>query len=126
MTSDDRRQVQGETQLALMRAVWRTGGGTVEEIRGALPEELQSGYKTIQTLLNRLVDRGLLARTPGQAARGPTGKITYSAVLSEDEYLMETIERTLEGASPEARHVASSQLIGRLEKPRRKGKKGKS
>ena len=126
MTSDDRRQVQGETQLALMRAVWRTGGGTVEEIRGALPEELQSGYKTIQTLLNRLVDRGLLARTPGQAARGPTGKITYRAVLSEDEYLMETIERTLEGASPEARHVAISQLIGRLEKPRRKGKKGKS
>ena len=76
--------------------------------------------------MNRLVDRGLLARTPGQAARGPTGKITYSAVLSEDEYLMETIERTLEGASPEARHVAISQLIGRLEKPRRKGKKGKS
>lgn len=124
--SDEGRQLQGESQLALMRAVWRTGGGTVEEIRGALPEEYQSGYKTIQTLLNRLVDRGLLARTPGQAARGPTAKITYTPVLTEDEYLAETIQRTLEGASPEARRLAISQLVGRLDKPRRKGKKGKS
>jgi predicted transcriptional regulator len=124
--SDEGRQLQGETQIALMRAVWRTGGGTVEEIRSALPEEYQSGYKTIQTLLNRLVDRGLLARAPGQAARGPTAKITYSAVLTEQEYLAETIERTLKGASPEARQLAITQLIGRLDKSRRPGKrKGK-
>ena len=97
------RQLQGETQIALMRTLWRTGGGTVEDIRAALPEEYQSGYRTIQTLLNRLADRGLVIRTPGTTARGPTGKILYRPALTEDEYLTESIAQTLEGASPEAR-----------------------
>jgi predicted transcriptional regulator len=129
--TDEARQVQGGTQLAVMRAVWRTGGGTVDEIRDAMPEELQSGYNTIQTLLNRLAERGLLTRDPGRAARGPTAKITYRAAVSEEDYLAESIERALEGASPEARQLAITQLIGRLEegdKPgarRRKGGKRK-
>jgi predicted transcriptional regulator len=113
---EEGRQLQGETQIALMRAVWRTGGGAVEDIRDALPEEYQSGYKTIQTLLNRLADRGLLIRTPGRTARGPSGKILYRPALTEEEYLTEAIARTLEEASPEARDVAVTNLIGRFEK----------
>jgi predicted transcriptional regulator len=114
-----------------MRAVWSTGGGTVDEIRDAMPEELQSGYKTIQTLLNRLAERGLLTRDPGRTARGPTAKITYRAAISEEDYLAESIERTLEGASPEARQLAITQLMGRFkdanktEGRRRKGGKRK-
>ena len=127
--TDESRQVQGVTQLAVMRAVWRTGGGTVDEIRDAMPEELQSGYKTIQTLLNRLAERGLLTRDPGRTARGPTAKITYRAAVTEEDYLAESIERALEGASPEARHLAITQLIGRFPETddarasRRKGKR---
>lgn len=109
---DDARQLQGESQTEVMRAVWRTGGGTVDEIRSALPAEFQSGYTTVQTLLNRLAERGLLSRTRGQRARGPTAKIVYRPLISEDEYLTETIERALDGATPEARQLALMRFVG--------------
>ena len=109
---EEGRQLQGEIQTEVMRAVWRTGGGTVDEIRSALPTEIQSGYTTVQTLLNRLAERGLLSRTRGERARGPTAKIVYRPVISEDEYLAETIERALDGATPEARRLALMRFVG--------------
>jgi predicted transcriptional regulator len=113
--AEEKRTLQGEIQLAVMRAVWSTGGGTVDDIRAAMPADYQSGYNTVQTLLNRLADRGLLERTPGQTARGPGGKIVYRPALSESDYLAESIERTLADASPDARRLAITQLIGRLD-----------
>jgi len=120
---DEPRTLHGESQIALMRAVWTTGGGTVEEIRAALPPEYQSSYKTIQTLLSRLAERGLLIRTPGTTARGPTGKIQYRPAISESDYLTESIERTLAEASPDARQAAITALIGRLDADGGKRKK---
>lgn len=124
--SDDGRQLQGGSQLEVMRAVWRTGGGTVDEIRSALPNEFQSGYTTVQTLLNRLAQRGLLSRTHGARARGPTAKIVYRPQLSEHEYLAESIERALDGATPEARRLALTRFMGQPDDDagsRRKGRR---
>jgi predicted transcriptional regulator len=125
---DDSRVLRGENQIELMKAVWRTGGGTVEEIRAAMPADYASAYTTTQTMLNRLAERGLLARTPGRTSRGPGGKIVYTALITEEEYLAESIERTLAGASPEARRAAIAQLIGRVfevdKAPSRKGRRG--
>ena len=112
---DDIRQPLGESQTEVMRAVWRTGGGTVDEIRSELPAAFQSSYTTVQTLLNRLAERGLLSRTRGQRARGPTAKIVYRPVISEEEYLAESIERTLDGATPQARRLALTRFIGRID-----------
>jgi predicted transcriptional regulator len=127
---DEGRVLYGENQIELMKAVWRIGGGTVEEIRAAMPAGYESAYTTTQTMLNRLAERGLLERTPGLTTRGPTGKIIYRPTMSEDEYLTESIERTLAGASPEARRLAIAQLVGRhgddeapsTRRPRRKGR----
>ena len=120
--------LQGENQVELMKAVWRIGGGTVEQIRAAMPASYASAYTTTQTMLNRLAERGLLLRTHGETARGPSGKIVYSALITEEEYLAESIERTLAGASPEARQLVIAQLAGRLkdaDKPKRGGKRRK-
>lgn len=111
---DDGRLVHGEIQTQVMKAIWRIGGGTVEEIRAAMPAGYESAYTTMQTLLNRLAARGLLSRTPGQAPRGPTGKIIYQPVISEEQYLADSIERTLAGATPEARRQVIVQLLGRF------------
>jgi predicted transcriptional regulator len=125
---DHNRLLHGQNQIELMKAVWRTGGGTVAEIRAAMPADYNSAYTTTQTMLNRLADRGLLSRTPGRTARGPAGKIVYSPLISEEEYLAESIERTLAGASPELRRLAIAQLIGRLfddeRRPQRKTRRG--
>ena len=99
----------GELQLQVMAAVWRLGSATVEEVRSALPPRYRGAYNTIQTVLNRLVERRLLARNKVGNA------FEYRARLSEAEYLSQSISYTLAGASVEARHAALARLIGHLD-----------
>jgi predicted transcriptional regulator len=100
--------ITGELQLQVMSAVWRLGRGTVEQIRVELPARYRGAYNTIQTVLNRLAERGLLSRHKAGNA------IEYRPRLSEAEYLSRSIAHTLAGASTDARQAALAQLIGNL------------
>ena len=104
----DLTPIQGELQTQIMSALWRIGSGTVEDVRAALPPRYRSAYTTAQTVLNRLVDRGLLSRKRD----GRT--MIYRPKITEAEYLSRSIQRTLSGASPDARQTALAQLIGGL------------
>jgi predicted transcriptional regulator len=100
----------GELQTQVMSALWRLGSGTVEQVRSALPPRYRGAYNTIQTVLNRLAERGLLSRhKPGNA-------IEYRPVVSEAEYLSRSISQTLAAASMDARQAALARLIGGLDK----------
>jgi predicted transcriptional regulator len=102
--------IQGELQVQVMSTLWRLGSGTVEQVRQGLPGRYRGAYTTIQTVLNRLAERGLLARE--REGRG----IVYRPKLTEAEYLSRTIRRTLAGASTDARQAALADLIGGLDK----------
>lgn len=102
--------IQGELQLQLMSAMWRLQEGTVEQIRQAVPARYQSAYTTVQTVLNRLAERGMLTRQ----RRGNT--IVYAPAISEDEYVAQTVESALSSATPGARDAVLARLIGGLEK----------
>jgi predicted transcriptional regulator len=91
-----------------MSALWRLGFGTVDQVRSALPDRSRSAYTTVQTVLNRLADRGLLARDRGGSA------IVYRPVFTEAEYLSRSIGRSLSDASADARQAVLAQLIGGL------------
>jgi predicted transcriptional regulator len=73
-----------------------------------LPPRYQGAYNTIQTVLNRLAERGLLDRA--REGRG----FVYRPRLSEAEYLSGSIRRTLAGASSSARQAALANIIGGL------------
>ena len=92
-----------------MRVIWRLERGGVEDVRQALPKRNRSAYTTIQTVLNRLAERGLLRRTRVGNA------ISYSPLVSEADYLSRSLNRTLSGASQEARRAALASLVGDLE-----------
>jgi predicted transcriptional regulator len=100
--------IQGELQAQAMAALWRRGAGTVEQVRGELPPRYRGAYNTIQTVLNRLADRGLLERQ--REGRG----FVYRPRLTEAEYLSGSIRRTLAGASSDARQAALASIIGGL------------
>ncbi len=102
--------IQGELQVQVMAALWRLRSGTVEQVRSALPPRYRSAYTTVQTVLNRLADRGLLARDK------QGGAIRYTPRVTEAEYLSRSIEQTLAGASLDARQTALAQLIGSLDR----------
>jgi predicted transcriptional regulator len=105
----DLAPVTGDLQTQIMSVVWRLGGGTVEQVRAALPPRYRGAYNTIQTVLNRLAERGLLSRHKAGNA------IEYRPTLSEADYLSRSISQTLSAASMDARQAALAQLLGRLD-----------
>lgn len=92
-----------------MRVMWGLGEATVEEVSRALPKAHRGAYTTIQTVLNRLAERGLLTRSRAGKA------IRYTPKVAEADYLSRSLQDTLSQASPEARQVALTQLMGELE-----------
>jgi len=102
--------ITGELQTQVMSALWRLGSGTVEQVRTALPRRYRGAYNTVQTVLNRLAERGLLSRHRSGNA------FEYRPVMSEAEYLTRSISQTLAAASMDARQAALARLIGGLDK----------
>lgn len=50
-------------ELQLMDVLWRMGEGSVREVQEALPEKSRPAYTTVQTMMNRLEEKGVLRRT---------------------------------------------------------------
>ena len=92
-----------------MAAVWELGEAKVDDVRALQPSRRRSGYNTVQTVMNRLVERGLLDRERRGLA------FVYTAPLNEAEYLAQTIGERLADASPEARQAALMNLVGELD-----------
>jgi predicted transcriptional regulator len=101
--------IQGELQARIMATLWRIEQGTVEDVRRALAPRHRGAYTTVQTVLNRLAERGLLSRAREKNA------IVYRPRVSEAQYLARTIDRTLATATPDARQVALAELVGSLD-----------
>ena len=102
------KPIQGELQAQIMAVLWRLGPATVEQVRSALPPRYQGAYTTVQTVLNRLAERRVLAR------RKEGNVVVYRARVSEAEYISRSIEQTLAAASADARQTALAKLIGDL------------
>ena len=92
-----------------MRVIWANQEPLgVEEVRKGLPAGRRGAYTTVQTVLNRLAERGLLRREKVGIA------IRYSATVSEAEYVTGSLSRSLDGASKQARQAALASLVGGL------------
>ncbi len=72
-------RVLGELEAPIMEAVWRAGEASVQEVCDSLGHD--SNYKTVMTVMNRLVQKGLLSR------RRVSKAFVYSAVESRQAFL---------------------------------------
>lgn len=108
MASEISVQLQGELQLEVMRALWHLERGSVEDVRQALEPRRRGAYTTVQTVLNRLAERGLLTRE----RRGKS--IHYTPVISEADYYARSLRATLDQASEEARRSALANVVGEM------------
>lgn len=100
---------RGDLQAEVMSAVWKLGEATVDQVRAEQPKRRDSAYNTVQTVLNRLVERGLLVRSRKGRA------FVYKPKLAESEYLSRSIGERLAGASPDARRAALVNLVDELD-----------
>jgi predicted transcriptional regulator len=104
-----RLDVRGDLQAEIMSTLWQLGEGTVEDVRRMQPRRRRRAYTTLQTVMNRLVERGLLDRE--RRGRG----YVYRARYNEAAYISRTISDQLASASPDARRAALHSLVGELD-----------
>jgi predicted transcriptional regulator len=109
MARRSRLDVRGRLQADVMQIVWDRGEATVDDVRAAQPEQARSAYTTVQTVLNRLLDRGLLERE----RRGKA--FVYRARYDESELIARSISERLAGASESVRKAALLSLVDDLE-----------
>ena len=99
----------GDLQAEVMAAVWKLGEAKVEDVRALRPARNRLAYTTVQTVMNRLTERGLLTRERTGNA------FVYRPRYEEADYLAERIGRRLAEASPDVRRRALISLIQDLE-----------
>src|SRR5918996_3585884 len=89
-----RLDLRGNLQAEVMRIVWELGDATVDDVRAAQPRSRRAAYTTIQTVMNRLLERGLLDRK----RRGKA--FVYRAKYDESELVARSLRERLAGAPP--------------------------
>jgi predicted transcriptional regulator len=97
--------LRGSLQAEVMRVMWRLDEATVDDVRAAQPPSRRAAYTTIQTVMNRLLERGLLERK----RRGKA--FVYRARHTESEFVARSMRERLAGASADARTPALLSLI---------------
>lgn len=100
-----RRLVAGE--LEMLQMLWREGPVTILEAQRALG--LSVGYTTVQTRLNRLVKKGVAAKSAKRPAK-------YSAAITPDEVREEDLDLLVDRVSegqviPLVAHLVSRQTL---------------
>lgn len=102
-------QLHGALQQRVMRSLWDLGQGSVEQVRRALPRKQRGAYTTVQTVLNRLAERRMVAR------KRDGNVILYSPAVSESDYYSRSLVETLSRASGDARRAALARVVGELD-----------
>ena len=49
-------------ELEIMEELWRLGRASIREVQEALPEKRRPAYTTVQTIVHRLEDKGVVRR----------------------------------------------------------------
>ena len=106
----DTPDFRGDLQAEVMAAVWKLGEAKVDDVRALQPARRRSAYNTVQTVMNRLVERGLLTRDRTGNA------FVYRARYDEADYFARSIAGRLRTLSPETRQEVLLNLVGDLDR----------
>lgn len=94
----------GELEAKLVEAVWDLNQASVQEVIDHLDSDLN--YKTTMTVLNRLVDKGVLQRQKSGRA------FVYAATATRQDLLAGVFDRMVRGMfNTEFREIALAQIV---------------
>ncbi len=98
-------------EMEIVQMLWRTGGVTLSEAHVALDRPI--GYTTMQTRLNRLVEKGVVSRTADRPAR-------YAAAVAPEDVSARHLDLLLERVSdgsvvPLVAHLVRDRLLSAAE-----------
>ncbi len=104
-----RKLTLAPVELLLMKAVWRLGTATVQEVRDTVADERQLAYTTVLTMLRSLEQKGFL--THETDAR----RYVYRPLVSEEETTSSMLSDLLDRAFDGSRELLLTRLFERGE-----------
>ncbi len=94
----------GELEARLVDSVWKLGEASVQDVIDHLGGDLN--YKTTMTVLNRLVDKGVLRRQKSGRA------FVYTATATRQALLADVFDQMVRGMfDTEFRDIALAQIV---------------
>jgi BlaI family transcriptional regulator, penicillinase repressor len=87
-----------ESELAILRALWRRGRGTVREVCDDLNRAQRTGYTTVLKLMQIMTEKGLVARD--EAGRTHVYQASRSEAQTQRQLVRHLLERAFEGSAP--------------------------
>ncbi len=70
-----------EAEMEVLKALWKSGGGTVRDVAEVLPKNKTRAYTTLQTLLKRLEDKGAVAVEKGSVPHVYRAMVTRQGLM---------------------------------------------
>ncbi len=87
-----------DAELAILRAIWKLGSGTVRELHEELlAEQPKIGYTTVLKLLQIMTDKGLVVRDESQRAHIYAPK--ESEQSTQGRLVRDLLDRAFDGSS---------------------------
>lgn len=100
------RRVLGELEAMIMDVVWAGPGPvTIREVTDRLQAHQPLAFNTVMTVMNRLVDKGLLQRS------GRKGSYTYRPAVDRETFLREVARGVAAGLVRDFGGLAVSQFV---------------
>jgi predicted transcriptional regulator len=107
---DDAVPHLGDLEQAIMEVLWKRQPATVREVVSALPRTPPLAYTTVATIMGRLVDKGLLARSRA-------GKVDlYCPAYDSAEFSRRVAAATVQQLVHDYGEVALAQFAAALER----------
>lgn len=104
LTETGLQRIFGELEAKLMQAIWQLKEATVQGVIDELGGDLN--YKTTMTVLNRLVDKGVLKRRKEGRA------FVYQSTTSQEDLLAGVFDKMVRGMfNDEFRQIALAQIV---------------
>ncbi len=101
-------RVFGELEAQIMDAVWDLEEPTVADVCARLGDDYN--YKTVMTVMNRLVDKGILSRQRiGRA-------YSYAPCASRDAFLAQVSRNVMEGLIRDFGDLAIAQFVNAVDR----------
>jgi len=88
----------GDLQIAVLRALWTLGEGTVYEVLGAITRQPAPAYTTVLTALRSLEKRGFLAHRLPPGERQYRYRPLIGEAEAERSVLCDVLEKLFEGS----------------------------
>lgn len=83
-------------ELAILRALWKNGPGTVREIHAVVNDSKPTGHTTVLKMLQIMTEKGLVARD--ESVRPLIFRARYTQDQTQKHLLKDLIQRAFDGS----------------------------